>query len=391
MVATQVADLVRAARELGPRIAAAAPEIEGARCLPETLVDALFGAGLFTMLVPESMGGLEANVLTFARVIEEVARADASVAWCLGQANGLAAYVAHGEPAAMREVFAERRTILANGPGEGNQPGMATRVDGGWVVSGRWMFASGITHATWLLAICGLHDREGEPLLDRSGKAAWRLMLVPKSSVTVHDVWQVVGLRGTGSQSFSARDVFVPSARAIDVDGPTFESGVLYMFSNNGVFGPAFGSVALGIASAALAEFVEFAGAKVPRTMHHPIRDNATVQAGVAQARARLSSARAYLHQTLSTAWQSAAERGSLDVAERVEARLAATHATQEAAAVVDAVYAMAGSHAILETGPFARRFRDMHAVTQQYQARRQHYEHVGRYLLGLGPEIVFL
>lgn len=391
MAATQVVDPVRAARELAAHIAAAAEDIERNRGLPDALVAALFEAGLFSLLVPRSMGGLEIDLLTFARAIEEVARVDASAAWCLGQANGLTAYVAHGDPAAMREVFGEPGTILANGPGEGNRPGKAIRVEGGWRISGRWMFASGIGHATWLLAICHLYDERGEPILDRRGESAWRLMLVPKSAVTVHDVWHVVGLRGTGSQSFSASEVFVPQARAIDPEAPVQERGVLYLFSNNGVFGPAFGSVALGIASAALAEFVDFAGAKVPRTMQHPIRDNATVQAGVAQARARLESARAYLHQTLSWVWASAAARGSLEVSERVEARLAATHATQEAAAVMDAVYAMAGSHAILETGPFARRFRDMHAVTQQYQARRQHYEHVGRYLLGLDPEIVFL
>lgn len=391
MPATQVVEPVRAARELGPQIAAAAADIERNRALADALVDALFDAGLFSLLVPRSMGGLEVDVLTFACAIEEVARVDASTAWCLGQANGLSAYVAHGDPAAMREVFGQRRTILANGPGEGNRPGKATRVEGGWRISGRWMFASGIGHATWLLAICHLYDASGEAIVDAGGEAAWRLMLVPKSSVLIHDVWHVVGLRGTGSQSFSASELFVPEARAIQPDGPVHEPGVLYLFSNNGLFGPAFASVALGTASAALAEFVDFAGAKVPRTMQHPIRDNATVQAGVAQARARLESARAYLHQTLSQVWASAARRGSLEISERVDARLAATHATQEAAAVMDAVYAMAGSHAILETGPFARRFRDMHAVTQQYQARRQHYEHVGRYVLGLDPEIVFL
>lgn len=391
MAATQVVDPVRAARELGPLIAAAAEDIDLNRALPDALVDTLFDAGLFSLLVPRSMGGSEVDVLTFARAIEEVARVDASTAWCLGQANGLTAYVAHGDPAAMREVFGQERTILANGPGEGNRPGKAIRVDGGWRISGRWMFASGIGHATSLLAICHLCDRSGEPILDTRGGSATRLMLVPKSCVTVHDVWHVVGLRGTGSQSFSASEVFVPESRAIDAEGPVHEPGVVYLFSNNGVFGPAFASVALGTASAALAEFVDFAGTKVPRTMHHPIRDNATVQAGVAQARARLESARAYLHQTLSRVWAAAAGRGSLEISERVDARLAATHATQEAAAVMDAVYAMAGSHAVLETGPFARRFRDMHAITQQYQARRQHYEHVGRYVLGLDPEIVFL
>jgi indole-3-acetate monooxygenase len=383
---------VEAARALGPAIQAAAERIERERALPPELVQALVDAGLFSMLLPAELGGAELDLPTFARSVEELARADASVAWCVGQANGLAAYMAYLDPPVARDAFGRAPPRLANGPGEGNQPGRAVETEGGYRVSGRWMFASGIGHATWLLAICYLYSSDGNQRQDPDGKPAQRLMLVPKASATLHDVWHVSGLRGTGSQSFSLADVFVPANCVVWFSADQRrQRGPLYLYSNNGIFGPAFGSVALGIAHTSLASLKDFASGKIPRGMERSIAENATVQAAVALAEARLGAARAYLQQTLGEVWQRVASEGELDVEQQVAVRLAATHATHEAAAVVDSVYSLAGSNAIFENRPFERRFRDMHAVTQQLQARRAHYEHVGRFLLGLGPEVSFL
>jgi alkylation response protein AidB-like acyl-CoA dehydrogenase len=384
MVAAAELNLVAAAGALGPRIEALADQIEHDRALPRELVDALIDAGLFRMMLPRSLGGLELDLPTYVKVVEEIARADASVAWCLGQANGLCNYMAYADPLAARDVFAGGRTILANGPGEGNRPGQAVADRGGYRITGKWMFASGFPHATWLLAVC--------EVAPAGRKAEQRLMLVPKSGVTEHDVWHVSGLRGTGSQSFSLEDEFVPFERAIRVAPETRrESGPLYLFSNNGFFGPAFGSVALGIAHSSLAYLVDFAAGKVPRGMDRSIRENASVQLSVAQAHARLGAARGYLQQTLGDVWARVVATGQLQVEQQVAVRLASTHATHEAAAVVDTAYTLAGSNAIFVNRPFERRFRDVHAVTQQLQARRAHYEHVGAYLLGLEPAQAFI
>jgi alkylation response protein AidB-like acyl-CoA dehydrogenase len=265
-------------------------------------------------------------------------------------------------------------------------------VDGGYQVTGRWMFASGIGHATWLLATCILYAPDGSHRLDTDGKPDWRLMLLPKSGATLHDVWHVSGLRGTGSQSFSVTDLFVPSTFTLRPSPATRnERGSLYLFSNNGIFGPAFGSVALGLAHTCLNDLIDFAAGKVPRGMERSIRENATVQSAVAIAQARLGAARAYLHDTLTEVWDAVGREAKLHVEQQVAVRLASTHATHEAAAVVDSAYTLAGSNAIFEDRPFERRFRDIHAVTQQLQGRRAHYEHVGRYILGLEPEMTFL
>ena len=392
---TRGAELLEAARALGPTIAAQAETIERERRLPEPLVDELYAAGLFTMLVPTVLGGAELDLPTYVRVIEELARADASVAWCVGQASGLSAYMVYLDPVAAAEVFAPgRRTIFANGPGQGNTPGRAIAAPGGYRVSGRWNFASGIRHASWLLAICHLFGADGQPLLNNDdGKPAERLLLLPKEQAELHDVWQVSGLRGTGSFSFSLADVFVPAPYAIWVRPACRrpDVGPLYQFSNSGIFGPSFGSVSLGLAHSALGALITFADAKTPRGSSSAISHSATVQATVARAHARLGAARAFLHQTLDEVWADLLRSGTLDTGQRVAVRLAATHATHEAAAVVDAAYAAAGSTAIFASQPFERRFRDAHAVTQQVQGRAGHYETVGRFLLGLDPASPFL
>src|SRR5262249_28750683 len=157
-----------------------ADQIERDRQLPQELADALYDAGLFTMLLPASLGGCELDLPTFSKAIVALAQADGSVAWCIGQANGLAAYMAYLTRATAHEVLASgSRVILANGPGDGNRPGRAIRVDGGYRVSGRWMFASGIGHATWLLGVCYTYSEaeSDEPESEIDGRPGQRLML----------------------------------------------------------------------------------------------------------------------------------------------------------------------------------------------------------------------
>src|SRR5207237_1634168 len=120
------------------------------------------------------------------------------------------------------------------------------------------------------------------------------------------------------------------------------QPGPLYLYSNNGIFGPAFGSVALGIAEASLGAIKDFASGKIPRGMERSISESATVQAAVALAQARLGAARSYLRQTLGEVWDTVARDGVLHVEQRAAVRLASTHATHEAAAVVDTAYSLA-------------------------------------------------
>jgi alkylation response protein AidB-like acyl-CoA dehydrogenase len=137
----QDVDYLGGARELAPTLAAAADEIERRRELPEAVVAALVERGLYRLLLPRSLGGAELLPPDFVPVIEEIAKSDASTAWCLNQATGCSMTAAYLEPEAACEIFGGPRGILAWGPG----PGAARIVDGGYRVTASWSFASGST------------------------------------------------------------------------------------------------------------------------------------------------------------------------------------------------------------------------------------------------------
>jgi len=383
--------LLDAARDLVPRIAAASDEIEQTRRLPAALVAALVDAGLFRMLVPASLGGPQANLLTFGAAIETVAAADGSTAWCLGQGAGSGFIAGFMDRHGARKIFDEPSAILAWGPGQG----AAVIAEDGYRLSGHWPFASGCHHATWLGASARILRVDGHPHLRPDGRPEMRRLLFPAAQAQIVDVWQVSGLRGTGSDSYSVSDLYVPSELTVDA-GPSglplqetrHEPGPLYAFPFTLVYGVAFASVALGIARGALDAFAALAGAKTRRGAEAPVREDPIVQSAVAHAEAGVRSARAFLHEAVRDAWADAGPVDAIPMRRRVVLRLAATHAIHAAAAAVDAVYHAAGATAIFTANPFERRFRDVHAVTQQGQGHQSHFREAGQYFLGVEPEL---
>ena len=338
--------------------------------------------------LPASVDGLEVAPRTSAEVVETLAQADASVGWCISQANGSATFASYLEPAVAREVFVDQRAILAWGPPSQSQ---AVAVDGGYRVSGRWSFASGCRHATWLGPTCAVVLADGTPRLLPNGQPEFRVVLAPVAEATFEDIWHVSGLRGTASDAFTLRDVFVPEGRtAREVVAELREPGPLYRLPRWALYASGFASVALGIARAMLDAFIDLAGAKTPRLYRNTLRERPTVRAQVARAEAGYRAARAFLHTALDDAW-AAAQHGDVPPAQLALLRLAGTDTIHRAAAVADSVYQLAGATAIFEGGAFERRFRDMHAVTQQIQARQDHYESAGRVLLGLDPDATAL
>jgi indole-3-acetate monooxygenase len=379
-------DYLRRARELGPELDAAAEEIERRRELPEAIVEALVERGLFRLLLPRTLGGAELRPAAYVSVIEEVAKHDASVAWCLGQACGCTMTSAYLDPAAAREIFGGKRGIVAWGP-----PGLAEAraVPGGYRLTGTWSFASGSHHATWLGAHVAILDPNGAPQLRPDGGPVMRTLLFPKASASFTDIWHVIGLRGTGSDSYTVTDLFVPEKYTVlrENAAESHQPGLLYAFSSSNIYASGFAGVALGIARSALDAFVELARDKTPRGAKRTLRDNNVVQAQVSQSEARLCGARAFLLGSLDEIWRDVSGSGRLTTDHNTTIRLASTWAIHQAREVVDMAYHAAGATAIFEDNPFERRFRDIHTVIQQYQGRQAHFETVGQALLGLEPE----
>jgi indole-3-acetate monooxygenase len=372
------------ARAFVPELAVAAPEIERQRELPEPVVAAMVERGFFRMLLPRSIGGAELLPAPYVRVVEEIAKGDASAAWCLNQSAGCSMTAAYLDPIAAKEVFSGPRGILAWGPG----PGKARIVEGGYRVTATWSFASGSHNATWFGCHVPIYNETGAPLLHPDGSPVVRTPIFPKSSAEMTDIWHVMGLRGTGSDKYSVTDLFVPAAfvAARDDDSIRREDGLLYRFNSLQLYSSGFAGVAMGIARSTLDAFIELARDKVPFRGKTTLRDNNVVQSQVAQSEARLRSARALLYQSLEETTEEVEQAGHITLDQRMAIRLASTFAIHQSMSVVDMAYHAAGSTAIFEENPFERRFRDIHTVSQQVQGRQEHFETVGQYLLGLDP-----
>jgi alkylation response protein AidB-like acyl-CoA dehydrogenase len=376
---TQDVDFIARARALAPEIVAAAAEIEERRELPPLLVQRLIEGGFFRMLQPGSLGGAELRPVQFCQVTEALAESDASVAWCVGQNNGCSMSAAYLNEAAAREIFGPATGILAWGPP--GAPFEAQPVEGGYRISGTWRFASGSHHASWL----GAHMRLG------AGKGQ-RTMLFPKSSVRMVDIWHTVGLRGTGSDEYVVKDLFVPQHHSLSRDDPRErrEAGLLYRFTSNQLYSAGFAGVALGIARATINDFLELPANKTSRGASRPMRENNVVQSQLAQCEARVRSARAFLHQVHEDAWRTVEQTGEQTAEQRMLIRLTSTWAIQQSREVVNTLYHATGSAAVFEANPFERRLRDIHTVAQQSQGRQLHFESCGQIMFGLEPENQF-
>jgi alkylation response protein AidB-like acyl-CoA dehydrogenase len=372
--------LIEAAHDLSPAIRDYSDRIEAERRLPPQLVTALRDAGLFRMTVPRSLGGSEVMLPAFREVMETVAMADASTAWCLGQNAGIGRSAAFLPRDAAEEIFGDPDCRVAWGPG----PAQAVRVPGGYRLTLQCSFASGIRHATWIGSNgCGVYDESGAPSVGADGHQERLTLFFPAREAELRDTWQVSGLCGTASDTYVVKDLFVPLEHTMSATSERLEPGPLYSFSNNGIFNAGFASVGLGIARVSLDAFLDLAVTKTPRGFSSPLREAPGTQSRVAEAEGVLQSARLFLIDRVEESWR-AAVAGKLDLAMRIKQRLAATHAIKSAASVVDTAYYLAGATAIFQNNAFERRFRDMHAVTQQMQGRWDHYETVGRAMLGL-------
>jgi indole-3-acetate monooxygenase len=376
--------LIERARALAPLIGREADEIERTRRLTQPVVSALIENGLYRVLLPQSVGGAEAPPEIFMQMLEEVAKADASTAWCLGQCTVCAMTAAYLDADAAREIFAAPTGILA----WGSIAHEVQAIPGGYRATARWDFASGCRQASWLGAHVQIVEADGTRRRKGDGAPEMRTILFPVESATLHDVWDVIGLNGTGTDSYSVDNLFIPEKFAVLRDDPTAlrENGPLYRITTYTMFGLGFAAVSLGVARATLDAAIDLARGKASFGLK-AMRENNAVQGAIGRLEGNLRAARAYLYATANEAWRDLTETGKLGEQHRIALRLASTWTIHQAASVVDAAYHMAGATAVFRANKFERRFRDMHAIAQQVQARKNHYEDVGKAILGNSSE----
>src|SRR6201996_577708 len=232
--------LVERARALQPLISSEADETERTRRLTPKVTTALIENELYRALLPRSVGGHEVPLEVFMQMQEEIAKADASTAWCVGQCAVCAMTAAYLEPDVANEIFNTPPGILAWGAIAHD----VKVVPGGYMANARWDFASGSRQASWLGAHVKIIEEDGTTRRKKDGAPEIRTILFPMSSATMYDVWDVIGLRGTGTDSYSVENLFIPEKFAAQRDdiSAAREKGPLYRLTTNIVFGLGFAS-----------------------------------------------------------------------------------------------------------------------------------------------------
>jgi alkylation response protein AidB-like acyl-CoA dehydrogenase len=368
-----------AARDLAPTITARAAEVEAARRIPRDLLDQLIAAGCFRMLLPTSHGGLGADLMAM-RVYEQLARADASVAWTVMIGSGSWLDLAGLPRESFDELFAPDVVILA---GAFNPTGKLEPVDGGYRVSGRWGFASGCQHATWIFGNCIEGVVDGMPRL--------RIAVFSPDQVVIEDTWNVSGLIGTGSHHFHADDVFVPADRTVDpladLD-PCVDAPLLHI-PPPAAFSMGIASVATGIAQGALDDIVALAAAKVPLLAPAPLATSALFQQELARAETAMRATRSLLYETAADAMAVVRGGSMLSLEQRARIRATAVWVTEQAAEIVDTAYRSGGGSSIYADNSLQRRFRDIHALTQHFLVKRDTLTTAGAIFTGQDVQVL--
>ncbi|WP_101832433.1 acyl-CoA dehydrogenase family protein [Frankia canadensis] len=347
---------------------------ERERVTPAEVIEALRAQNIHRMWVSPAFGGGGVSVRTGSAVLQALARVDAAVAWQMGVQGVISRLSDYLPEQVARQLFHDSDGLVVGGI---NPTGQAEPVAGGYRVRGRWSFASGSTHADWLVCASVVTGPE-------VAASPTRMLFVPSDAVRFEDDWHTVGLRGTGSVSFTVDDLFVPDDFAVDGgllrrpprDRPSRAHAIAYYD-----FGPfTTASTALGIAQDALSEFPRIAVGTVPARGTETLATSHTVQAGLARAAALVRGAELMLTDAADQASRSGAAGG-----EELSAliRLAAATVGENAVRAVDSLHSLAGTRALTAGGRLDRCFRDVHSAVAHITLAPTNFEMVGAYLLG--------
>lgn len=347
--------------------------------------DALAGAGLLRLIAPAHYGGHGVGPEEFLAVIEALARVDGSAAWAAMTINEEVGIASAYLPArSMTALLHDHPDVII--AGSGVALGRARRVDGGWVVDGRWRFVSGVPVADRVILASRVRRDDGAP--EAAPRSPQRVVftLVPVAEVTVEDTWHTAGLRGTGSNDVVCAEVFVPDTWAGEFgpdDQPVprtpyycLPSGLRFPFPKVGV--------AVGVARAAMAAFDDLARSKRPSMLPQLLAERPNAQAATARAEALVGAGRAWVSELLADLWAVAATGAPIPADLHARARLGASYAVDSAIAAVEGLASAAGTTASQLDGPWPRLLADVRSVGQHFTVGPQQMDTAGRVLLGL-------
>ena len=364
-------------------IAAAGPEIEAARSVPDSIVDALKRAGVFRMYVPASHGGDELPPLEAVQVLELLSAADGSVGWIATIGANSPALFCHVTPEAYDAIYADGPDVIQ--AGSLVPRGRAVRVDGGYRFTGQWPFASGCDHARYITInalVEGADDADGPRGVSRGIS---RFAAVPVEDVEILDTWYVSGLKGTASHDVRVDELFVADAWTGNVlEPPPVIRHPLDGVHPLGRLGLELAAVAVGIARGALDDLASIGSTKRPLGGFMPrLAEDRVFQARVGALDLELRIARTLLHDVARTDFERVQCGQTLDPRAMLERRSVLSRIGDVAVGVVDGCYHASGTTGLYESSPLQRRLRDIHAVVQHILFTSNALAPLGALLLG--------
>lgn len=379
--------LVEIVKGFEDRIRGAEQELETNRHIPLTLAEDLYDAGMFRAFLPYELGGLECDPIEYLEAVEEVSSYNGSVGWlCMLHAGG--AFIPE-KPAL--EMMGDKRFLTAGVLGRA--AGKARKVPGGYIISGRWSFASGSPEANFLYGMSILYDENGEMVRSPIDGNPWYVTgYFPREQVTLHDTWDGLGLRGTGSGDFEVSELFVPREH-VNERGiwhyPYKRPVHIYRFSLM-----AHAAHAIGLARAAMDEYRKI----VHQTVRHGSLRQARLgkeqadQLAMGQADALVRAARLLVWEATREAYEDAHHNAPISYENRVRLHQANTWATHAAKRAVNMLFERAGSATVFRGKPLERIYRDMTVAGQHLLITEVSMDRIGQYELTkdlpTGPEI---
>ena len=381
----ELPQLLEAVDKIRPVVEAGANESEKLRRLPDATAKALHEAGLFHMLLPREMGGLEADPVSQSEVIERLAYIDGSAAWCAFIGAGSTGFVAAQLPdAGIQDVLARSGgewPVFAGSPATG---GTAERVPGGYRITGRWAWASGIGHASWVQAGFMVMEK-GEPARGENGLPRMLAAVIPVADLTVEDSWHTMGLRGTGSAHFSSPGITIPEHRTFPFLNPLARrGGVLFQLPVLGFFGPAFSGFFQGLGRRALDDITRIAQTKTRIMAGTRIAERGVFQRDLALADGKLRAARLLLHHELAALWQRLHDGRPPSELESNRVLFAFTHNAQAGVEAADMAFRYGGGEALFLESPLQRIKRDIEGGAQHILVGEHNFELLGKAMLGV-------
>jgi indole-3-acetate monooxygenase len=383
--------VVQAAAALRPVIREYQAEIEREQYLPEPLVAQLHAAGFYRLVIPRSLGGLQADPLTYLRVVELLAEGAGSVGWNLAN-NSIGQLVTLGLPdEGVQEIHGQGSpSVIAGTAVQGG--GTAVPVEGGYRVNGHWTFGSGCQESSWMLGSFQVLDGDEPRRRPDGGSLYWRGVFPRAEAEIVPGSWDVAGLRGTGSFDWIVKDIFLPERRTTPHIGVPLDNqwsrwpGITYALPSPCWVGPHHSAVITGIARAGIDALIALALEKTPRGRTFRLCDNPQVQDSVGRADAILNAGRAYRSAIIAELWNTVAAGEETTLEQRARCRLASTYAADCAREAMDLVYRHGGSTSFKRESRLAECWRDLHVVGQTVTVAPEWYPIGGRALLGMDP-----